>query len=71
MGNGNSVGYPPSTGTVNSFGGSALLVRPDQHVAFRHAKAAPNATALLWDAMARILGFKTAGAGAADHGGKS
>ncbi|MGD0723596.1 MAG: FAD-dependent monooxygenase [Roseiarcus sp.] len=36
-----------------------LLVRPDHHVAFRHATAAPGAEALLGGAMARILGFET------------
>jgi 2,4-dichlorophenol 6-monooxygenase len=45
-----------------------LLVRPDQHVALRQAKTAPDATALLSDAMAQILGFKAA---AAAQGGKS
>ncbi|WBO61805.1 hypothetical protein [Streptomyces camelliae] len=34
----------------------ALLVRPDRFVAFRHASAAPDATALLTDALRRILG---------------
>jgi 2,4-dichlorophenol 6-monooxygenase len=33
-----------------------LLVRPDQHVAFRHPEAASNAGSLLADAMATILG---------------
>jgi 2,4-dichlorophenol 6-monooxygenase len=33
-----------------------LLVRPDQHVAFRHPEAAANAASLLADAMAKILG---------------
>jgi len=37
-----------------------LLVRPDHHVAFRCAKAAANATALLTGAMAQILGCKAA-----------
>ncbi|MFF7275565.1 FAD-dependent monooxygenase [Streptomyces griseorubiginosus] len=34
----------------------ALLVRPDGFVAFRHATAAPDAEALLSDALRRILG---------------
>jgi 2,4-dichlorophenol 6-monooxygenase len=34
----------------------ALLVRPDGFVAFRHATAAPDAEALLTDALRRILG---------------
>ncbi|MFJ9900125.1 FAD-dependent oxidoreductase [Streptomyces sp. NPDC091280] len=34
----------------------ALLVRPDGHVAFRHADAAENAEQLLTDALRRILG---------------
>jgi 2,4-dichlorophenol 6-monooxygenase len=42
--------------------GGCLLVRPDQHVAFRHASAAPDALGLLSDAMAHILGFKTTAA---------
>jgi 2,4-dichlorophenol 6-monooxygenase len=46
-----------------------LLVRPDQHVAFRYSNAAADATALLSDAMAHILGFKAAGPAA--QGGKS
>jgi 2,4-dichlorophenol 6-monooxygenase len=46
-----------------------LLVRPDQHVAFRYSNAAADATALLSDAMAHILGFKATGPAA--QGGKS
>jgi 2,4-dichlorophenol 6-monooxygenase len=42
-----------------------LLVRPDQHIAFRRARTAANATALLSDAMAQVLGFRTAAAVAA------
>ncbi|RRR73795.1 2,4-dichlorophenol 6-monooxygenase, partial [Streptomyces sp. RP5T] len=34
----------------------ALLVRPDGFVAFRHASAAPDAGALLADALRHILG---------------
>ncbi|MEU8972826.1 FAD-dependent monooxygenase [Streptomyces monashensis] len=35
----------------------ALLVRPDGYVAFRHASAAPDAEALLTNALRRILGY--------------
>jgi 2,4-dichlorophenol 6-monooxygenase len=37
-----------------------LLVRPDQYVAFRAAKAASNATAILEDALLQILGRQVA-----------
>ena len=36
-----------------------LLVRPDQYVAFRAANAASNATAVLEDALSRVLGHQT------------
>jgi 2,4-dichlorophenol 6-monooxygenase len=36
-----------------------VLVRPDQYVAFRAAKAVSNATAVLEDALSQILGHQT------------